>query len=996
MIGFGSSASNDRRSRRLLTSLVSMSVFAVATAAATMAGDLPVQLVHQEGGTTLAAAMSGGRLYLAVGPRLIIEDISDPASPIRLGQSEVLAGPGYDLAVSGNHAYFLSRFAGLEILDVSDPASPTRLGFCPLDGDNRAIAVSGCFAYAYDSGGLRVVDVTNPANPVKRGHCSLSCSCFSGLTASGDYVYAADGTSLYIIDVSDPQTPCVAFTSSMVHPQRVAVSGQYAYIVSYYSAGLQVLDISDPTAPLLVAQRGSVTCGEDISITGNYACVQDLRAGLMIFDISDPSSPVLLASYEEDPIVPYRVATEGNYCTALQVDGKVRALDLTRLTSPLRVGAGDGPAPGVSVATSQGYAYVGGDETFYVVDISNPASPVTVGESAYFGGSPDIAVSGTLAALAQPSGLGLMDISNPSAPTPVAYYNTAQSPFAVAMLDPNICVMDRRDDLLIINVSDPAAPVQIGELQIGKPMLDIAIAGHFAYVANECEGLKIVDLSDPTAPVLAGEWTGGKVSHVVVQGTRAYLLTTSYGDQMVVLDVSNPGTPVLLATLSEPSDAVGLAVRGSEAFLISDYGNGSANEVLVMDISDLANPRSTGVYRTENRYQGIQAADDYLYVVGYDFDGGGDELEILDISKPGPPWLSEYNPGPPVSGVAAAGQFAYWVSSRSGLRIMDLSLTGGFEFIGSYQGAEPVSAAVSGNLTVLATWATGVEIVDVSDPHEPVRLGGIDTDGYARDVVVDGHYAYVADDMNGVQIIDIADPVSPVLVGGVGEHNLGSRAQAVAVSGGYVFVADEDSGLQILDISNPVSPFRVGGCDTPGNARDVAASGPYAYVADSSGGLLIFDVSNPASPSLVHQDTSGGHVDGVTVTGSRAYVTSDLNGLEVFDVSHPAQPVRIAQYGLDYSGEVSIAGEYVLLADWLNGLYILHISPRSDFDADGDVDGDDLDLFETCASGPGIAPASGCEGRDLDGDGDVDQSDFGLMQRCLSGSGVLADMDCGG
>lgn len=66
----------------------------------------------------------------------------------------------------------------------------------------------------------------------------------------------------------------------------------------------------------------------------------------------------------------------------------------------------------------------------------------------------------------------------------------------------------------------------------------------------------------------------------------------------------------------------------------------------------------------------------------------------------------------------------------------------------------------------------------------------------------------------------------------------------------------------------------------------------------------------------------------------------------------------------------------------------------ADYDCDGDVDQDDLDAFEACASGPAITPAAGCEGMDFDGDNDVDQSDAGVMQRCYSGEGILADPHC--
>lgn len=66
----------------------------------------------------------------------------------------------------------------------------------------------------------------------------------------------------------------------------------------------------------------------------------------------------------------------------------------------------------------------------------------------------------------------------------------------------------------------------------------------------------------------------------------------------------------------------------------------------------------------------------------------------------------------------------------------------------------------------------------------------------------------------------------------------------------------------------------------------------------------------------------------------------------------------------------------------------------ADFDYDFDVDGDDVAIFEACASGPGVPMAAGCGTKDLDRDGDVDQSDFGVVQRCLSGSGVEAEIHC--
>jgi len=66
----------------------------------------------------------------------------------------------------------------------------------------------------------------------------------------------------------------------------------------------------------------------------------------------------------------------------------------------------------------------------------------------------------------------------------------------------------------------------------------------------------------------------------------------------------------------------------------------------------------------------------------------------------------------------------------------------------------------------------------------------------------------------------------------------------------------------------------------------------------------------------------------------------------------------------------------------------------ADFDADADVDGDDLAAFASCHSGPTVAAIAECGMADFDGDCDVDQSDFGIFQRCWSGSNVPADPDC--
>lgn len=76
------------------------------------------------------------------------------------------------------------------------------------------------------------------------------------------------------------------------------------------------------------------------------------------------------------------------------------------------------------------------------------------------------------------------------------------------------------------------------------------------------------------------------------------------------------------------------------------------------------------------------------------------------------------------------------------------------------------------------------------------------------------------------------------------------------------------------------------------------------------------------------------------------------------------------------------------------GAYVWARLAAADLDQDGDVDADDLAAFESCASGPGVARAAGCENRDFDKDSDVDQADFAVFQRCFSGADVPAEPGC--
>ncbi|MBM3879693.1 MAG: hypothetical protein FJ387_08230 [Verrucomicrobia bacterium] len=100
-------------------------------------------------------------------------------------------------------------------------------------------------------------------------------------------------------------------------------------------------------------------------------------------------------------------------------------------------------------------------------------------------------------------------------------------------------------------------------------------------------------------------------------------------------------------------------------------------------------------------------------------------------------------------------------------------------------------------------------MIDVTNPANPVRVGGYDTSGFAAGVAVAGNYAYLAETQQWT-----------------GSNYIGG-------------------GLLVIDVTNPANPVRVGGYETSGSAQGMAVSGNLIYLASGEGGLLILEQSRP-------------------------------------------------------------------------------------------------------------------------------------------------------
>jgi hypothetical protein len=261
-----------------------------------------------------------------------------------------------------------------------------------------------------------------------------------------------------------------------------------------------------------------------------------------------------------------------------------------------------------------------------------------------------------------------------------------------------------------------------------------------------------------------------------------------------------------------------------------------------------------------------------------------------------------------------------YVAIGDQLQIVDITDSSNPVIKGAYIGTVNYVTVV-GTFAYVCGDASGLKILDITNPAQPVEMGNFVT-GTVESIVVSGNYAYVPDPINGLQIIDITNPAQPTLKG---TYKLSGAISDVTVVGNYAYLTNAESGLTVVDITDPANPTLKGTFDTPGIATSVTVIGNHAYVSDTTS-LQVIDISNPASPTFTssYQIASS---QSITVINNLVYVTDDDGdndddddnddgspNVKVLDISNPTKLVFKGIYSLtETAGSIASAGDQLYI-----------------------------------------------------------------------------------
>ncbi len=471
--------------------------------------------------------------------------------------------------------------------------------------------------------------------------------------------------------------------------------------------------------------------------------------------------------------------------------------------------------------------------------------------------------------------------------------------------------------VVILDVSDPNNVREIAQSQVLPEVVEeIVIRDRYAYVADGYAGLYIMDISDVNAPTVVGRWnhpegyTFGRGLRVCLSGHYAYFADGSEG--LHVIDISNPTEPNRVSVITEVSYSA-LAVSGGYAYTDSNTGG-----IAVIDISNPIQP--TMVPQTESLPwpRAVKVIDGYAYIVGVQDDCPG--LYIIDASDPHHlSYVGRYEANYQGE-LAVDGKRVYVGNGWQGVDVIRISNPRFPSRIGQYETVGFVEAlTVSSGVAYIAGSYSGLEVLDLSSLTDPITLGCYITTSH-QDVAVSNSYAYLASAYDGLQIVDISDPAEPAYVSWLDLDFTCS----VAVGKSHVFVGDGWK-FKVIDTSNPLAPVVIGWCGLGSYVDDITIVDRYAYIA-SGQGMAIIDVYEPYHPVQVGWADASGYVLGVCVSDGYAYV-SGYRGLDIMDISSPTAPLQVGRY-LENEGpfQAAVSGCYAFLANGNSGIQVLDIS----------------------------------------------------------------------
>ena len=304
---------------------------------------------------------------------------------------------------------------------------------------------------------------------------------------------------------------------------------------------------------------------------------------------------------------------------------------------------------------------------------------------------------------------------------------------------------DFRSRVHFVDISDPADMRKVAEVRTPGPAVDIKISGDLAVIGvQETDidmdvdfGLLILDISDPANPVEISRleepgWRG--VHNLFIDRDRLYLAHMD-SPGLSIVDISDPATPVVSGSWRRESDLLihDIFIRDGIA-VVSDYFFG----LILLDLTDPDAPALLAALPFPEGIHSAWAEGDYVYC-NQEFGGWDQRLHVVDIADPRQPRLiHSFGMQPPPHGEILGPHnpwvrdgLLYWACYDAGLRVFDLTdparpVEAGYH---TYPGSAWSAQPHDDGLVYVADGAVGLQAYRITLPQAETAVGHERVDG---------------------------------------------------------------------------------------------------------------------------------------------------------------------------------------------------------------------------------------------------------------------------
>ncbi len=379
---------------------------------------------------------------------------------------------------------------------------------------------------------------------------------------------------------------------------------------------------------------------------------------------------------------------------------------------------------------------------------------------------------------------------------------------------------------------------------------DMLIDKGLMYVSTYGRGVVVYDLIDPENPHVLGQADVYKyIEKALVCDSVLIACRQEYA---LLYDISDPHQVSLLSDISFLFNRnATFALNNHFLYGFTQNGYSGPQFIECYDISVPAAPTLAASYQLHPDWQApwpdaIETGQNNLFVAL------SDTIKVFDISDPATIALRTKFPLlHPAGEIRISGSMLYVAMPDHGISVYDISDVFAPEIVGYYdQPSEFDEFDVSDDYIFSALINNGFRIANKTDLSSITDIYDYTHTDAVYSACVNNHLAYLGMQASGLEVVDISNPTAPVSLGRL--QNL-SGIKNITFTPGYLFCTnDADSLIHIVNVSDPQNPAAAGSLAAGhGFIMDYCISDDRLYVLDSTRYIHAYDISNPETPELI-------------------------------------------------------------------------------------------------------------------------------------------------